>query len=74
MSDTSRAAAALQASIHRRLTGSQRLRVALDMSLAARELSLTRLRRQHPDWSELDLKRELLRYAFLPAALPRSLL
>ena len=70
LSDTSRDAAALQTSIHRRLTGSQRLRVALDMSLDARELSLTRLRRQHPDWSEADLKRELLRYAFLPAPLP----
>jgi hypothetical protein len=43
------------------------------MSLAVRQLSLTRLRRQHPDWSELDLKRELMRYAFLPAALPLPL-
>jgi len=73
VSDTSRVAAALQASIHRGLTGSERLRVALDMSLAVRQLSLTRLRRQHPDWSELDLKRELMRYAFLPAALPLPL-
>jgi len=70
LSDTSQAAAAIQADIHRRLTGAERFRVALDMSLAVRALSLARLRREHPDWSELDLKREILRYAFLPAALP----
>ena len=70
MSDTSREAAALQTSIHRRLTGAQRLRIALDMSQFARELSLCRLRSEHPDWTEADLKRELLRYAFLPAPLP----
>lgn len=70
MSDTSREAAALQASIQRRLTGPERLRIALDMSQFARELALSRLRLQHPDWSEVDLKRELLRYAFLPAPLP----
>ncbi|HLF06395.1 MAG TPA: hypothetical protein VI893_04375 [Thermoplasmata archaeon] len=70
MSDTSRIAAELQATIHRRLTGSERLGIALDMSLTVRQLSLSRLRLQHPDWSERDLERELLRYAFLPAALP----
>ncbi len=70
MSDTSRAAAALQASIHRRLTGSQRLTIALEMSDFVRKLSLSRLRAEHPEWSEQDLKRELVRYAFLPATLP----
>jgi len=73
MSDTSRVAAALQAEIYRRMTGAERLRIALDMSLAVRELSMARLQRQHPDWSELALKRELLRYAFLPAAPPFKL-
>lgn len=73
LKDTSPAAAALQTSIHRRLTGADRLRLALEMSIAARELALTRLRRQHPDWSESDLKRELLRYAFLSTPLPPPL-
>jgi hypothetical protein len=54
-------AAALQASIQRRLTGVDRLGLALEMSLTARELSRTRLRPDHPDWSEAQLTRELLR-------------
>ena len=74
LSDTSRVVVELQASIHRGLTGSERLRIALDMSLAVRELSLSRLRAEHPDWSEVDLKCELLRYAFLPAPVPPPLL
>lgn len=70
MKDTTPEMEALQMSIHRRLSGAERLSLAWEMSLAVRELALTRLRRQHPDWSEADLKRELLRYAFLPSRLP----
>lgn len=70
MNDTSPEAAALQASIQRRLTGVERLRLALEMSYAARELALARLRREHPEWSDWELKRELLRYAFGSAPLP----
>ncbi|MGH7563405.1 MAG: hypothetical protein ACREK5_03165 [Gemmatimonadota bacterium] len=73
MRDTSPEAEAIQTSIHRQLSGADRLRMALEMSLAARELSLSRLRSQHPDWSELELKRELLRYAFLSGSLPAPL-
>ena len=73
MSDTSPQAAALQTKIYQKLTGEQRLTLAWDMSLAARELCLTRLRQQHPDWQEVDFKRELLRYALLPAPLPREI-
>ena len=72
MRDTSQAALTLQVSIHRGLTGAQRLQVALDMSEWARELCLTRLRRRHPEWSDRDLKRELLRYAFLSGDGPRA--
>jgi len=71
--DTTPMAAALQASIHRRLTGVDRLGLALEMSLTARELSRTRLRREHPDWSEAQLTRELLRYAFLSTPTPTPL-
>ena len=73
VSDTSPEAAAIQASIIRNMTGEQRLMLALDMSLMARELALTRLRLQHPDWSEWELKRELLRYAFGSEPLPPPL-
>jgi hypothetical protein len=64
LSDTSPEAAAIQADIIRKMTGVQRLDLAMKMSLFARELALTRLRTEHPDWSEWELKRELLRYAF----------
>ena len=71
--DTTRTAATVQARIVRGKSGAQRLLTALEMSSTARELSLARLRRQHPDWSEAQLRRELLRYSFLPDELPPQL-
>jgi hypothetical protein len=70
MGDTTQEAVNVQASIHRRLSGTDRLGLAVNMSITARELSKTRLRRAHPEWSELQLNRELLRYAFAPTLLP----
>jgi Rv0078B-related antitoxin len=64
MSDTSPAAQAVQDEIHRRMTGEERLKLAFEMSEMARNLALSRLRKEHPDWTEWELKRELLRYAF----------
>ena len=69
MSDTSSEAAALQIRILRGLSGVERLRLALEMSTLARELSLARLRREHPAWSDSQLKRELVRYAFMSTSL-----
>jgi len=73
MSDTSPEAAEIQASIYRRMTGEQRLRLAVEMSETARELALARVRAEHPDWSDWELKRELLRCAFGSAPLPEPL-
>jgi hypothetical protein len=73
MSDTSPEAAEVQAGIYRRMTGAERLGLALEMSMTARELTLSRLRAEHPDWSDRELKRELLRYAFGSAPLPEPL-
>jgi hypothetical protein len=70
LTDTNPDAVALQISIQRRLTGPERLCLALEMSDAARHLALARLKRDHPDWSDWELKRELLRYAFGSAPLP----
>jgi hypothetical protein len=70
MSDTSPEAAAIQATIHRRMTGEQRLALAVEMSEFARELATARLRQEHPDWSEWEIRRELLRYAFAGQPLP----
>lgn len=73
MSDTSPEAAAVQTGIYRRMTGEQRMKLAYEMSLMARELTLTRLRAQHPDWSHAELMREILRYAFGDQPLPPPL-
>jgi hypothetical protein len=64
MSDTSPAAQAVQDEIHRRMSGEERLKLAFEMSEMARAFTLSRLRKEHPDWSEWELTRELLRYAF----------
>jgi len=55
------------------MTGEQRILLALEMTLFARELSKTRIRQEHPDWPESKVDRELLRLAFLPAPLPAGL-
>ena len=72
MTDTTRAAAALQVRVLQGLSGSRRLAMALEMSLFTRELALTRLRRQHPEWPERKLRLELLHYMYptLPWPLP----
>jgi hypothetical protein len=68
--DTSPAAHAIQADIQRSMTGEQRLILAYEMSMFARELSRERIRREHPEWPEGQVTRELLRLALLPAPLP----
>lgn len=75
MSDTSREAAEIQDGIHRRMTGAERFKLATEMSVAARELTLTlaRLRAQHPEWPDRELQSELLRYAFGSDPLPEIL-
>jgi hypothetical protein len=73
LSDTSQEAAEVQMSVFRRMTGEQRLGMALEMSDFARELSLTRIRAEHPEWSAWDVRRELLRLEFLPLPLPTGL-
>ena len=71
--DTTIEADALQREICRRLGGPSRLRLALDMSVAARAFTMARLRRQHPNYSDLDLKKALLRLSFPTDALPPPL-
>lgn len=71
--DTSRDAEEVQLGVFRGMTGEQRLKLALEMSDFARELSLSRLRAEHPEWSDWEVKRELLRLDFLPGSLPSGL-
>jgi hypothetical protein len=69
-SDTSPAAQAVQLDILRAMSGDQRLLLAFEMSLFARELAREGIRREHPEWPEERVARELLRLAFFPAPLP----
>ena len=73
LSDTTPEAQALQTQIHRRMSGEERLLLALEMSLFARQLAAERIRHEHPEWTETQVARELLRLAFLPAPLPARL-
>ena len=52
------------------MSGEQRILLAFEMSMFARELSRERIRREHPEWPEIQIDRELLRLAFFPAPLP----
>ena len=70
VTDTSSAAQAVQLNIHRLMSGEQRLLLAYEMCMFARELIRARLRREHPEWSEASIAREILRLAFLPEPLP----
>jgi hypothetical protein len=63
----------VQLDIHRSMSGEQRLLLAYEMSMFARELNHARLLREHPEWSEASIAREILRLAFLPAPLPAGL-
>jgi hypothetical protein len=70
LTDTSPAAKKHQMLIEAAMTAEERLLEALEMSLFARELAKSRIRGDHPDWSEAQVARELLRLAFLPDPLP----
>jgi hypothetical protein len=71
--DTSPEAQSVQLEILRAMSGEQRILLAFEMCLFARELAKEGIRREHPDWSEEQVARELLRLAFFPAPLPAGL-
>ena len=64
MSDTSAEAAIVQASIHRRLSGQERIRIAIDMSDLARRLLRARLKQDHPDWDQTRILQAMLASTF----------
>jgi hypothetical protein len=73
ITDTSPSAQAIQLQVQRAMSGEQRLLMAFEMSLFVRELAKERIRREHPEWPETRIARELVRLAFLPAPLPARL-
>ena len=73
VTDTSPAAQAVQLRVQQAMSGEQRLLMAFEMSLFVRELAKARIRTEHPEWSEAEVARELIRLAFLPQPLPAPL-
>ena len=69
-SNTSPEARAKQDEILRAMSGEQRMTLAYEMSMFARDLAREGIRRDHPEWTEAQIARELLRLAFLPKPLP----
>jgi hypothetical protein len=57
--DTSDSAATMDLDRLRQLTPERRFRMALEMSEFVREFAKGRLRREHPDWTDAQLMREL---------------
>jgi hypothetical protein len=58
--DTSPAVNDIQLDILRRMSGTQRLRVAIELSELARTLALTRIERKHPGLTKRQLIREFV--------------
>ena len=73
VTDTTPAAQSLQQQIQRAMTGEQRVLLAWEMSLFVRQLQEAGVRQEHPQWSDAEVARELLRLAFQPAPLPPRL-
>ena len=61
--DTDPSAQAVQLRVQRAMSGEQRLLMAFEMSLFARELAKARIRREHPDWTESRILLELVAFA-----------
>jgi hypothetical protein len=55
------------------MSGEERMLLAFEMSMFARELARAGIRRNHPEWPESRVTRELLKLAFSPAPLPAGL-
>jgi hypothetical protein len=73
ITDTTPSAQAIQLHVQRAMSGEQRLLMAFEMSMFARELARERIRREQPEWPETRVARELIRLAFLPEPLPARL-
>jgi hypothetical protein len=73
MTDTSPEARAIQLKIQSAMSGEQRILLAFEMSEFARNLARAGIRHDHPEWTEAQVARELLRLAFFPKPLPEWL-
>jgi hypothetical protein len=72
-SDTTPAARKRQREIELAMTGEERVLQALEASLLVREFTKSGIRANHPDWTETQVARGILRLQFLSAKLPPGL-
>ena len=70
MIDTGPVARQLQDDAILRMTGTERLQLSCEMSDLTRELALTRIRQDHPDWDPDRHVAELVRMLVPPASVP----
>jgi hypothetical protein len=64
--DTNPEIEARQVEIWRNMSAEQRLRLGFEISEMIKSLTKSRIRQEHPDWSEQQVAREVIRCAFLP--------
>ena len=62
--DTSPEAAAVQEQIFTQMTPAHRLRMAFEMSESMRNFARAGIRNRHPQWTEEQISRELLRIMY----------
>jgi hypothetical protein len=55
------------------MTGEQKVLLSFEISHFDREIRKQRIRREHPEWSELEVMHEIFRQAFLPEPIPEGL-
>ena len=55
------------------MSGEERILRMLEGSLLVREFAKSKIRADHPEWTEAQVARELLRLQFLPGKIPSSL-
>ncbi len=55
------------------MTGEQKVLLSFEMSYFDREIRKQKARKEHPEWSELEVMHEILRQAFLPSPVPEGL-
>lgn len=70
ISDTHPEVEAMQLERLRSMTGEQRLLMGIDISTLSRALMKAGVKKEHPDWSEPQIMREVMRLTFFPQPLP----
>jgi hypothetical protein len=73
LSDTTPEVERLRIELLKQMTGEQRVAIAFKLTNFTRRAAVSRIRAEHPDWTDAQVKRELLRIAFLPHPLPEGL-